>query len=169
MSFWDMETSGQTASDGGTGLATAEMQTTSTFLDAGWDFVDETENGTDDIWKIAEGLDYPRLWWEPYDGQVTLEVGQRFTVTLESNPSTGYRWEWVDWQESNLEQIGKAQFKPRETGDPPLVGAGGWEILTFEAVSGGQMTLKLVYRRPWEEGMEPLKTFSLHVIVPQAI
>jgi len=43
---------------------TAEMQTASTFLDAGWDFVDETENGTDDIWWILEGQDYPRLWWE---------------------------------------------------------------------------------------------------------
>ena len=29
-----------------------------------WDFVGETENGTDDIWWIDEGQDYPRLWWE---------------------------------------------------------------------------------------------------------
>ena len=63
-SFWDMDTSGQTTSAGGTGLATAEMQTARTFLDAGWDFIDETENGTDDIWCILEGQDYPRLWWE---------------------------------------------------------------------------------------------------------
>jgi len=41
------------------------MQTASTFLEAGWDFVDETENGTEDIWRILEGLDYPRLWWQP--------------------------------------------------------------------------------------------------------
>jgi inhibitor of cysteine peptidase len=88
------------------------------------------------------------------------------TVTLESNPSTGYGWEWVDRQGSILEQIGEAEFTPRETGDPALVGAGGWEIFTFEAVSGGQMTLELVYRRPWEEGTEPLKTFSLQVVVP---
>jgi len=164
--FWDAQISGQTDSDAGTGLTIAEMQVASTFLEVGWDFIDESENGTEDIWKIAEGLDYPRLWWEEYDGQVTLEVGQRFTVTLESNPSTGYRWEWVDRQESILEQMGEVEFKPRETGDPPLVGAGGWDIFTFEAVSPGQMTLKLVYRRPWEEGMEPLKTFSLQVVVP---
>jgi hypothetical protein len=62
--FWDVETSGQTESAGGTGKTTAEMQTAKTFLDAGWDFVGETANGTEDIWKIAEGLDYPRLWWE---------------------------------------------------------------------------------------------------------
>ena len=64
-SFWDIETSGQTTSHGGTGKTTAELQITSTFLEAGWDFVDETENGTEDIWWILEGQDYPRLWWEP--------------------------------------------------------------------------------------------------------
>jgi hypothetical protein len=63
-SFWDMETSGLLTSDGGVGKTTAEMQMESTFTDAGWDFVDETENGTEDIWWIDEGLDYPRLWWE---------------------------------------------------------------------------------------------------------
>jgi len=40
------------------------MQMAQTFLDAGWDFVGETANGTDDIWWIPEGKDYPRLWWE---------------------------------------------------------------------------------------------------------
>ncbi len=164
--FWDIETSGRTTSDGGEGKTTAEMQTASTFLDAGWDFVGETVNGPNDVWKIAEGLDYPRLWWEPYDGRVTVVLGQVFTVTLESNPSTGYRWEWVDHQDSIVEQMGEAQFKPRATGDPPLVGAGGWESFDFQAVHPGQMTLKLVYRRPWEEGVEPLKSFSLQVTVP---
>jgi hypothetical protein len=24
----------------------------------------ETADGTDDIWWILEGQDYPRLWWE---------------------------------------------------------------------------------------------------------
>ncbi len=63
-SFWDTQTSGQTSSAGGRGKTTAEMQTVKTFLDAGWDFVGETANGTDDIWWILEGQDYPRLWWE---------------------------------------------------------------------------------------------------------
>ena len=53
--FWNMEISGQSRSDGGIGLTTAEMQTTNTFLDAGWDFVGEIANGTEDIWWILEG------------------------------------------------------------------------------------------------------------------
>ena len=57
----------RTAGDGtqttGTDKTAAEIETASTFLEAGWDFVDETTNGTDDIWWILEGQDYPRLWW----------------------------------------------------------------------------------------------------------
>ncbi len=71
-SFWDIETSGQSTSDGGTGKTTAEMQTAGTFLDAGWDFVDETANGTEDIWWILEGQDYPRLWWELTEGNAAV-------------------------------------------------------------------------------------------------
>ncbi|GAF71881.1 unnamed protein product, partial [marine sediment metagenome] len=63
-SFWDIETSGGTYSAGGTGKTTAEMQMESTFTDAGWDFVGESVNGTDDIWSICEGVDYPKLAWQ---------------------------------------------------------------------------------------------------------
>ncbi len=69
LSFWDIETSGWTTSAGGTGKTTAEMQTAKTFLDAGWDFVGETANGTADLWWIDEGKDYPRLWWELSPGK----------------------------------------------------------------------------------------------------
>ncbi|MBN2589312.1 MAG: hypothetical protein JXA96_05595 [Sedimentisphaerales bacterium] len=63
-SFWDVETSGQLISALGTGKTTAEMQMESTFTDAGWDFIGETTNGTEGIWWIDEGQDYPRLWWD---------------------------------------------------------------------------------------------------------
>jgi len=62
--FWDIQTSGQTTSAGGTGKTTAEMQIASIFLQAGWDFVGETANGTEDIWRVFEGKDYPRLSWQ---------------------------------------------------------------------------------------------------------
>ncbi|MEN6307362.1 MAG: GLUG motif-containing protein, partial [Anaerohalosphaeraceae bacterium] len=66
--FWDIETSGLTASAGGNGAqgkTTVEMQTLSTFMDAGWDFAGEAANGTLDHWRMcADGADYPRLSWE---------------------------------------------------------------------------------------------------------
>ena len=78
-SFWDVETGGltnmcgrqdndATGCDDSYGKTTAEMQTANTFLEVGWDFVDETNNGTEDIWWIDEGRDYPHLWWELVPG-----------------------------------------------------------------------------------------------------
>ncbi|MFH1719304.1 MAG: GLUG motif-containing protein, partial [Planctomycetota bacterium] len=63
-SFWDIETSGQTTIGCGIGKTTAEMQTASTFLEAGWDFVGESVNGTEGIWSICEGTNYPRFAWQ---------------------------------------------------------------------------------------------------------
>ena len=64
-SFWDIETSGTSASDGGIGLPTSQMQTLSTFTDVGWDFVGESTNGTEDIWDIdgTTNNGYPFLSW----------------------------------------------------------------------------------------------------------
>jgi hypothetical protein len=84
--FWDIQTSGVAISDGGTGKTTAEMQTASTFLAAGWDFVDETANGNEDIWWILEGRSYPRLWWQyglafsPYPQDGAVDVPQPLTL-----------------------------------------------------------------------------------------
>jgi predicted secreted protein len=97
-------------------------------------------------------------------GQIELELGKLLVVTLESNPSTGYRWELVDDNESILKQFGEVEFKSSDTSDPPMVGAGGWEIFRFKAVSTGQMNLELVYHRSWED-VEPVKTFSIQVTV----
>ncbi|MCX5643913.1 MAG: hypothetical protein NTZ17_04395 [Phycisphaerae bacterium] len=74
--FWDVQTSGQAKSAGGTGKTTAEMQTAKTFLNAGWDFVGETANGTEDTWWILEGKDYPKLWWELTEKKSAVTAGE---------------------------------------------------------------------------------------------
>jgi len=50
-SFWDMESSGQSTSDGGLGMTTVEMKQQATFT--GWDFTT--------IWGIFENKTYPLL------------------------------------------------------------------------------------------------------------
>ena len=61
--FWDKQTGGP--NNGlGTALATELMHQAGTFIDAGWDFVNETANGTEDIWYIYEDVSYPLLRWQ---------------------------------------------------------------------------------------------------------
>ncbi len=54
--FWDTQSSETLDSAMGMGRTTAEMQTFSTFADAGWDF--------EETWAIVEGDTYPRLQWQ---------------------------------------------------------------------------------------------------------
>jgi hypothetical protein len=62
-SFWDIETSGQGSSAGGTGKNTTEMKDFTTFSVAGWDIV-LIGDYVDETWYIDHGNDYPRLGWQ---------------------------------------------------------------------------------------------------------
>ncbi len=74
-SFWDKDVSGSTLSDGGIGRSTADMQTADIFLDAGWDFFGEGDNGTDDIWVICESTNYPKFWRRRLEGDIGCPDG----------------------------------------------------------------------------------------------
>jgi Concanavalin A-like lectin/glucanases superfamily/The GLUG motif len=97
-SFWDTQTSGQSSSAGGTGKTTAEMKDYFTYYNAGWDFMDETVNGTDDNWGINsnENSRFPFLCWQGYIHApvIFLDAPQNITiVTLGSTVSI--TWDMV--------------------------------------------------------------------------
>jgi hypothetical protein len=56
--FWDKQMSKMTTSKMASGKTTAMMKTKSTFTAAGWDFAS--------VWTIIEGIDYPKLAWQPF-------------------------------------------------------------------------------------------------------
>lgn len=92
-SFWDTETSGLMSSSGGTGKTTAEMQILSTFTDAGWDFVGEIANGSEDTWKIPiEG--YPILSWQTEEVIVIPEL----IFNLAPSHMSGLQWTRVTFR-----------------------------------------------------------------------
>ena len=94
--------------------------------------------------------------------EMQLKKGQTLVVTLEANPTTGYSWEVAEpFDEQVLRQAGEPEFKQ----ESDLIGAGGVQILRFEAVNAGQITLTLAYRRSWEKDVEPLDTYSIQVVV----
>jgi hypothetical protein len=65
--FWDIETSGQTTSDGGTGKNATEMQDIATFSGAGWDIIAVAPGVTNPAytWNIIDDQTYPFLSWQP--------------------------------------------------------------------------------------------------------
>ena len=46
-----------------------------------------------------------------------------------------------------------------------MPGAPGHQSFKFNAISTGNDTIDLEYRRPWEKGVAPAKTFGLIVSV----
>jgi inhibitor of cysteine peptidase len=95
--------------------------------------------------------------------QVELAKGQDLVIELESNPTTGYGWHVVEMDEAILKQIGEVEYTPSQTGE--IVGAGGVEVLRFEAIEVGTTYLELGYLRVWEKDVEPLELFTLSVVV----
>ncbi|MFH1327616.1 MAG: protease inhibitor I42 family protein [Candidatus Bathyarchaeota archaeon] len=93
---------------------------------------------------------------------VEVEVGQQFNITLESNPTTGYQWQLAEpLDESILNLIG-SEYQAPENG---LIGAGGEEIWTFEAVDQGTTEISMEYVRPWETDVAPIKARTFVIIV----
>ena len=97
--------------------------------------------------------------------EVEVAVGDSFTVTLCSNPTTGFEWESPRITDQTvLEQVGH-KFEALEFTDPPKEGAAGKEVWTFQALKEGESTVSMEYSRPWEEGEEATWTFNLTVTV----
>lgn len=92
---------------------------------------------------------------------VEIDTGEMFLVILEGNPTTGYTWEVDALDTTILQKIGEPDFTP----DSDAIGSGGKFIFRFRAISVGQSPLKLIYHRPWEQDVPPLKTFELTIIV----
>lgn len=77
-----------------------------------------------------------------------------FTITLKSNPTTGYSWFLRDYHTDLIKPV-KHEFI---AGNPKLMGAPGQEVWTFRAKPAAfsvpqQTLIRMVYARPWE-GME---------------
>lgn len=91
-----------------------------------------------------------------------LRPGDRFDVTLEANPTTGYAWALAqDPNAAVVRSLGSSFERPMDA----AVGAGGQDVWTFQAVGPGTATVTLVYSRPWERGVPPARTHTIDVHV----
>lgn len=97
------------------------------------------------------------------DCPLTLDRGQRLVLNLPSNPSSGFRWELNQGAENVLRSLGPEVYTHPE--DAGMVGSAGRSTWRFEAYQSGEDELLLQYRRPWEQGVAPAKTFACVISV----
>ena len=97
-----------------------------------------------------------------YDGRVlTMRSGDKLQIALIGNPTTGYMWEVAPGSTSIMRLEGECSFSSATK----ALGSGGNLIFLFEAKDQGKGTVKLIYHRPWEKGIPPIKTFTVNVAV----
>lgn len=96
-------------------------------------------------------------------GELSVKAGDSFTVTLCSNPTTGFQWESaVITEPSVLTETNHQFFGPE---DENMVGAAGRDVWTFQALKKGTSNISIAYSRPWEGGEKVEWTFTAAVTV----
>ena len=97
-------------------------------------------------------------------GVTKAVIGDSICVVLEENPSTGYAWEYTEAPEGLLEFIDTRSFEG-EDADPKMIGAPVTRVWKFTAVKEGEVTLRYVYRRPWETDVEPIDAVKYRILI----
>ncbi|MBC9250179.1 peptidase inhibitor I42 [Pseudomonas alcaligenes] len=92
-----------------------------------------------------------------------LHSGQTLTITLPSNPTTGFRWVVADAAPGVLRSLGPEVYVTPE--DAGLVGGAGQSSWRYQAYQVGQGRLLMQYQRPWEVGVAPAKTIDCAISV----
>ncbi len=90
--------------------------------------------------------------------------GQEFEIRLQGNPTTGYGWQVTEIDAQKVQMLAD-DYVEHKQGDQPIVGAGGTYVFRFKALTAGQAHIEIVYRRPWEKDVDPLRTYILELTV----
>lgn len=90
----------------------------------------------------------PVSYSDPAD-TITVEVGKRFEIVLESNPTTGYTWRFIQPIDSTLLSLLEAKYVAKPNPEK-LMGRGGHDHWLFEATAKGTTSVSLHYLRPWD-------------------
>lgn len=111
---------------------------------------------------ITFGANNKVVFTSPDKSIMVNKSSTTFTITLESNPTTGYGWFLVKYN-SNLIVPVSQKYYPSNT---KLIGAGGYEKWIFKAKPMAFMVpqvtfIQLAYTRPWNlENYKPI-TFKV--------
>lgn len=95
---------------------------------------------------------------------IDLAAGRSFLIDLESNISTGYRWNLVTEPDQSILRFMQSDYQEPST-KTGQTGVPGQETWQFQAVRSGTTNLKLVYAHSWEIAQSTEREFTLTVRV----
>lgn len=78
------------------------------------------------------------------DDVIKTKVGEKFTIELEGNPTTGFQW----LEHENTENVKLIDRDVKRV--PNEIGGSNVEVLTFETIGEGVSKVRLDYKQAWE-------------------
>ncbi len=88
--------------------------------------------------------------------EIELVEGDRVTIRLDENLSTGYAWEWGSLDEGLFDLISNEHRQ-----DSPGIGRGGTREVVLQAVRRGKGELCLRLRRSWDQPKTEADRFTV--------
>ncbi len=92
---------------------------------------------------------------------IKARLNEPFTITLDSNPTTGYKW-YADY-DYYLLSLEDERFEKEPSEALEALGAGGRSVFVFKPLKPGKTTVSLVYRRPWENIVADARTYHVEI------
>jgi inhibitor of cysteine peptidase len=98
--------------------------------------------------------------------EVEISLDDTLTVTLCSNPTTGFKWLETARisNPATIIQTGHTYISPEDE-NPVLPGAAGVEQWTFQPVNKGMTFIYMDYNQPWEGGEQKAWTYTVLITV----
>ena len=97
-------------------------------------------------------------------GPIELAVGERATIELEANPTTGFQWEFTADPNADVVKVVSDEYRSGSN-ESGMVGSGGTQTIVIEGVAAGTSTVELQYVRPWETDHSGAETATFDVTV----
>jgi predicted secreted protein len=85
----------------------------------------------------------------PCEPKINANVGTEFTITLESNPSTGFEW-WTKFDPKYLSLMDSRFTSGNQKSG--MVGVTGKQMFSFNPRSASNTEIIMLLLRPWENG-----------------
>jgi len=92
---------------------------------------------------------------------IEVKVGDRFTIELDSNATTGYSSVFDQPVDETILRLVSTDYITAKSG---LTGAGGSQVWLFQAIQPGTAVISLNYERSWEAEL-PIQTAGFIVYI----
>jgi inhibitor of cysteine peptidase len=96
-----------------------------------------------------------------FTDSVIIQAGQKFSIALEANPSTGYQWELSNPLDTRYLHLLASEYVPPSP--PAPMGQSGYQLVTLYAFQPGTTSISLKYCRPWDAGDCP--NFAFYIVI----